>query len=186
MFCKDCGHELNDKAVMCVGCGVSINNFNKNEKSKYAGFWKRVWASSLDSIIVYIPLGIIGSFMGAFNYMYDPNYWDFSNPNYYNDPYSDSAYLLFQLLSTVVYLVYNIGFHASSYQATPGKMALGIIVTDLDGNRISVGRAIGRYFSMIVSGCILYVGFMMAGWTHKKQALHDMMAGTLVVNKHSS
>ena len=52
MFCTDCGHELNDKAVMCIGCGVSINNFNANDRSKYAGFWKRVWACFIDGIIM--------------------------------------------------------------------------------------------------------------------------------------
>ncbi len=61
-------------------------------------------------------------------------------------------------------------------------MALGIKVTDLDGNRISFGRATGRYFGKIISGMIFYIGFMMAGWTQKKQALHDMLAGCLVIN----
>ena len=72
---------------------------------------------------------------------------------------------------------------SSVNQATLGKMALGIKVTDLDGNRISFGRATGRYFGKIVSGMILYIGFIMAGFTEKKQALHDIMASCLVVNK---
>lgn len=72
---------------------------------------------------------------------------------------------------------------SSTNQGTLGKMALGIKVTDLKGNRISFGKATGRYFGKIVSGMILYIGFIMAGFTEKKQALHDMMAGCLVVNK---
>jgi uncharacterized RDD family membrane protein YckC len=56
-------------------------------------------------------------------------------------------------------------------------------VTDAQGNRIRFGRATGRYFGKILSGLILYIGFMMAGCTPRKQALHDMLADTLVVRK---
>ncbi len=72
---------------------------------------------------------------------------------------------------------------SSVKQGTLGKMALGIIVTDANGNRISFGRATGRYFGKIISGAILCIGYIMAGFTEKKQALHDMIAGCLVVNK---
>lgn len=72
---------------------------------------------------------------------------------------------------------------SSNTQATVGKMALGLYVTDLNGNKIGFGRATGRYFGKIVSSIILCIGFMMAGWTAKKQALHDMMAGTLVLKR---
>jgi len=59
---------------------------------------------------------------------------------------------------------------------------MGIKVTDLNGNRISIGQATGRYFGKILSALILYVGFLMAGFTEKKQALHDIMASCLVVD----
>jgi len=62
-------------------------------------------------------------------------------------------------------------------------MALGIVVTDLSGQRISFGRATGRHFSKIISKLTIYIGFMMAGWTEQKQALHDMMAGCLVMRR---
>jgi uncharacterized RDD family membrane protein YckC len=71
----------------------------------------------------------------------------------------------------------------SSLQATPGKLALGIKVTDMQGNRIGFGRALGRNLAKIISAIILYIGFIMAGFTQKKQALHDMIAGCLVVAK---
>ena len=66
-------------------------------------------------------------------------------------------------------------------QATLGKMVVGIKVTDLSGNRVTFGRATGRYFGKILSALTVFVGFMMAGWTTKRQALHDIMADTLVV-----
>jgi uncharacterized RDD family membrane protein YckC len=74
-------------------------------------------------------------------------------------------------------------FESSSSQATIGKMILGIIVTDLEGNKITFTRATGRYFSKILSAMILCIGYILAGITERKQALHDMIAGTLVVNK---
>ena len=184
MYCTECGHELNGKAVMCVGCGVSINNFNGNERSKYAGFWKRVLASVIDTILFSIPFFILGFIIGfadVFAYGYDPYYDDL-----YYSPEADIFYSLLDLLGIFIFWIYCAAFESSSYQATPGKMALGIIVTDLDGNRISFLRATARYFGTWLSGCIFCIGYMMAGWTDKKQALHDMIAGTLVVNKKSN
>ncbi|PIU61543.1 MAG: hypothetical protein COS84_11160 [Armatimonadetes bacterium CG07_land_8_20_14_0_80_40_9] len=58
-----------------------------------------------------------------------------------------------------------------------------MVVTDLNGNRVSFGRANGRYWSKIVSGIILAIGFVMAGFTERKQALHDIIAGCLVLKK---
>ncbi len=72
---------------------------------------------------------------------------------------------------------------SSKNQGTLGKMALGLKVTDMDGNKISFGRATGRYFSKILSGMILMIGYIIAGFTDKKQALHDMIASCLVLRK---
>ena len=72
---------------------------------------------------------------------------------------------------------------SSRYQATLGKMAVGIVVTDLYGDPIGFGRATGRYFAKIISGMILCIGYIMAAFTEKKQALHDIIASTLVMNK---
>ncbi|MGJ3242827.1 MAG: RDD family protein [Opitutales bacterium] len=71
---------------------------------------------------------------------------------------------------------------AGTKQATWGKRICGIIVTDLNGNRISFWRATGRYFSKILSGLIFLIGYLMILFTQKKQGLHDIIAGTLVLN----
>ena len=84
-------------------------------------------------------------------------------------------------ISTVVGWLYYALMESSAKQATVGKMALGIVVTDLEGRRIGFGRATGRYFAKILSALILGIGFLMAGFTERKQALHDMVASTLVV-----
>ena len=76
--------------------------------------------------------------------------------------------------------IYEAGMESSSKQATLGKMALGLKVTDEQGRRISFARATARYFSKIISGMILWIGYIMAGFTARKQALHDVIAGTLV------
>ena len=69
---------------------------------------------------------------------------------------------------------------SSSYQATFGKMIFGMKVTDLYGNRVSFARATGRHFAKWLSGMIFFIGYIMAGFTERKQGLHDMLAGTLV------
>ena len=84
-------------------------------------------------------------------------------------------------ISTVVGWLYFALMESSTKQATVGKMALGIFVTDLDGRRISFGRATGRYFAKILSALTLGIGFLMAGFTERKQALHDMVASCLVL-----
>jgi len=75
--------------------------------------------------------------------------------------------------------IYEAAMESSSKQATLGKMALGLKVTDEQGRRISFARATARYFSKFISA-ILFIGYIMAGFTARKQALHDMIAGTLV------
>jgi len=93
--------------------------------------------------------------------------------------------LLSNLLFVLAGWLYYALMESSSLQATLGKLAMGSIVTDLDGDRVSFLRATGRYFGKIISNIILMIGFMMGGFTERKQALHDMMAGCLVIQKES-
>jgi len=79
--------------------------------------------------------------------------------------------------------IYNAAMESSFKQATLGKMALGMIVTDMDNKRISFLRASGRYFGKILSSLILMIGFIMPIFTEKKQALHDIIAKCLVISK---
>lgn len=129
---------------------------------EFAGFWLRFVAYIIDGLVLSVPSLLIYQTIGG----------GIIQPN-----------SLAQTLVAIIGVSYFAFFESSEKQATLGKMALGIIVTDLQGERISFARAVGRYFSKIVSALILLIGFMMAGFTEKKQALHDMMAGTLVVRK---
>jgi uncharacterized RDD family membrane protein YckC len=148
----------------------------------YAGFWKRFVAVIIDGILLYvvntvITLAFFGSSMASLTKMRE------------NDPAAAVAMAsgagMIWLISIAIGWLYGAFMESSANQGTLGKMALGLRVTDLDGNRISFARATGRYFGKFVSAIILCIGYIMAGFTAKKQALHDMMAGTLVLGKSS-
>jgi uncharacterized RDD family membrane protein YckC len=83
-----------------------------------------------------------------------------------------------------VWLYYAL-FESSSKQATPGKLAFDFVVTDMNGERISFGKATARYFGMILSGLMLGFGFIMCAFTEKKQCLHDILAGCLMFKKNN-
>ncbi|MBM3325864.1 MAG: RDD family protein [Calditrichaeota bacterium] len=91
--------------------------------------------------------------------------------------------MLSAFIGFIIGWLYCAILESSNWQATIGKRAVGIYVTDVNRNRITFGRATGRNFAKIVSWIILCIGYFMAGWTLKKQALHDMLAGTLVLRK---
>ncbi len=150
----------------------------------YAGFWKRFVAYIIDDIIlsvagvlVALPLGALFGLGFLSNISGDP---ESAGPLV---ALAASAIVLAIVVVVVASWLYFALMESSVNQGTLGKMALGIKVTDMDGNRISFGKATGRYFGKIVSGMIMYIGFIMAGFTQKKQALHDIMASCLVVNK---
>ena len=87
------------------------------------------------------------------------------------------------ILGFVIGLGYYIYFPSSDMMATPGKAVLGLKITDNDGNQITGGTATVRYLGYIISAIVLYIGFLMVGFSDKKRGLHDMVAGTLVVYK---
>ncbi|TAN08736.1 MAG: hypothetical protein EPN38_02110 [Rhodanobacteraceae bacterium] len=87
------------------------------------------------------------------------------------------------LLMVLVPWVYYAAFEASALQATPGKLVLGLCVVDDYGQRVGFARASGRFFGKIVSGLVLDAGYLVAAWTPRKQALHDLMAGCCVVRR---
>lgn len=135
------------------------NNIISPGMVEYAGFKKRLFAAIIDVILVLI----ISRFLKIF-----------------------LPLIMFQLndiISVLTGWIYFAGMECSAYQATVGKIALKIEVTDLDGNRISFVQATIRYFSKLISSLILFIGFIMVEFTEKKQALHDILAGCLVVMK---
>lgn len=156
-------------------------------EKKYAGFWWRFLAIIIDGLIVgVIQMIIIAPVLtaigfGAVSAASSNNMDGVAAVGLVGAMFG--AIMLTWLLTAVVGWLYFALMESSKFQGTIGKLALGIIVTDMEGNKISFGRATGRYFGKIVSAIILYVGFMMAGFTEKKQGLHDILASTLVWKK---
>lgn len=135
----------------------------------YADFWRRFCAYLIDVILIYIAILILLLLSSIIS---DSIPGDIDNV------------LLLLLVLIIFPWFYHAAMESSSKQATLGKMIFGIMVTDLGGNRISFGKATGRFWSKaIVSTIILFIGFVMAGFTKKKQALHDIMVGTLVISR---
>ena len=141
---------------------------------RYGGFWIRFVATIIDAIlveVVIIPFALVlGVALGVAGHTVN------------------MPVVGVQLVGAIVGMVfgllgswlYEAAMESSSRQATIGKMIMQLRVTDEHGNRISFARATGRHFAKYVSGFILMIGYIMAGFTARKQALHDMIAGTLV------
>jgi len=167
-FCPRCGNDISkiDEKYKIENSETVIKKQEDKLFVKYAGFWRRFVAIFIDSIITSILYAII-NFINYFVYAL----------------YSYTLYssLTATLLFSTLWWIYFATLESSSKQATIGKMALGIIVTDYNGNRISFGRATGRHFGKILSYLIFGIGYLMAGFTKRKQALHDIIAGCLVI-----
>ncbi|HET9034191.1 MAG TPA: RDD family protein [Dokdonella sp.] len=141
----------------------------------HAGFWRRFAAYTLDSIILSIPFLLI---FGVLGYL--------SVQSAVSGEAPGTLLVLFYFLAYVGAIVlswlYFAKFESGASQATPGKRIMGLKVTSTSGERLSFGRATGRFFGKIVTGIIPFgIGWMLAGWTGRKQALHDMMASTCVI-----
>lgn len=137
----------------------------------YAGFWKRLAAFILDYVIVMVLAGLAGGVIGLFYGIRA------------GTPSEETASGLGAVTGILVLWLYYALMESSSRQATLGKMALGIKVVDQQGNPVSFGRATLRNMAKLLSGLVLMVGYLMAGFTPRKQALHDILAGCLVVNR---
>jgi uncharacterized RDD family membrane protein YckC len=162
-----------------IGCAVLQPN--RPFAIAYAGFWLRLVAWFIDAIVLAIGGAILTApFAGweLFN-MHSLMHGPISPDQLIRHGFFFRAYVVKALLHWVYYSL----MESSTWQATLGKKALGLEVTDLYGARISFGRATARWVSRYVSIMTLGIGFLMAGFTQKKQALHDMIAGTLVIRK---
>ena len=205
MFCINCGARILPNANFCAACGArtykptsSSAASQDSDKSaprtteanepvvstaaaipvderatrssprrvantpEYAGFWLRAAALVIDYAILFGG-GLILAVLA-----------ELSSPG----AVEEDAYTPIVLFITWLYYAL---MESSARQATLGKSALGLTVTDLRGERVSFGRATGRFFAKILSGLILGIGYLMAAFTEKKQALHDMMADCLVI-----
>lgn len=207
MFCSRCGRQVVEGNRFCQACGQEVGapltatalpvgtprpsmvtSAQTSTRLPYAGFWERFVAALIDGLILGIPFWLIASgliFMfGGFGLIMRR-----TPPP---EPGAAMAFLapffmiLFigMLCFTLVRWLYFAGMESSERQATFGKSVMSLRVTNLEGQRLSFGHATGRFFSKIVSDLIpLLIGYIMAAFTEKKQALHDLIAGTLVLRR---
>ena len=105
----------------------------------------------------------------------------FFNPTYFLHQYS--LVLASLILGILTKWLYFILLESSPLKATLGKIMMGLVVCDRNGQRISLRTANKRYWAKLLSTMTLYIGFMLSGWTKKKRALHDMIADTLIMKK---
>ena len=155
---------------------------------EYAGFWLRFLAFLIDNavmgigfVLILIPL-IFLTGLGGFISEIHPD----------EDMNDVGIFMLIGLLflaatvSLLLTWLYHALMESSEWQATLGKRVLGLVVTDMAGRRVSFGRATGRHFAKIITNMVpAFIGYIMAGFTERKQALHDMIAGCLVLRRDS-
>lgn len=186
MFCTKCGSEVNSDAKFCGKCGnitetqvatpqnntsESVAQGNRVATIRYAGFWIRYAAGFLDGIIttvIAVAVSMVFFLLAPFSV---------------DDELSNGSLIVFLLLFWGAIFGYFIIF---TYKkgATLGKMAVGIKVVSADDRRLSLGKVFLREtVGKILSYVTLYIGYIMAGFTEKKQALHDKIAQTYVVYK---
>jgi uncharacterized RDD family membrane protein YckC len=202
-FCTSCGQAFAvaaaplrapmmsaSVAVPMAGgaAAVSANAGYAASRVEYAGFWLRAVAYLIDNVVIGIGFVLI-----LIPLIFLTGLRDVLETFHPNEDMNDIGVFTligFFFLVATVSLVFTWLYHAlmesSEWQATLGKKALGMVVTDLAGRRVSFGRATGRHFGKIITNMVpLLIGYIMAGFTEKKQALHDMLAGCLVLRRSS-
>jgi len=205
MFCSRCGKEVEEGNRFCQACGQEVGAAvipaptvvsapppppmavgpRVAAEAPYAGFWVRFAAAMVDGLIIGIPAWIIvialGFVFGGFGVMMRRRLADPEAARALAGPMI-AFFMMAMLVFLILEWLYFAGMESSARQATFGKSVMSVRVTDYDGKRISFGHASGRFFSKLITGMIpLGIGYIMAGFTAKKQALHDMIAGTLVM-----
>jgi uncharacterized RDD family membrane protein YckC len=209
MYCSKCGSALAPNTAFCQVCGTPVQpavgaapaglpansmapaltgevspHWLPPATRAYAGFWLRFVAHLIDGVL----LGIVGlallvpilALTGLGAALHGINR---VNPP---DPAIVAAFAssigLLIAGSVLLSWLYSAYFESSDWQGTVGKKVMNLVVTDLQGNRVSFGRASGRFFAKLISGLIPFgIGYILAGITEKKQALHDMIASCLVL-----
>lgn len=198
MYCSKCGAQMAEGAIFCSACGQAFSTAAITRpptssqavatapRVEYGGFWLRFLAYLIDGAVIFIGIVVIaiplvfltglGSLLSQIHpeeELGDAGFWVIM-----------AVIFLFATVSLAVTWLYHALMECSEWQATVGKKALGLVVTDMAGRRVSFWRATGRHFGKIVTNMVpALIGYIMAGFTEKKQALHDMMAGCLILRR---
>jgi len=142
---------------------------------EFAGFLRRYVASLIDLVIVAIVASVAVAVSGYSSDLHV--HWALGNVRFNFD--ADAGGVVGMALAWPYFAV----LESSAWQASLGKRALGIVVTDAAGRRISLGRATVRYVARYLSLFTMLIGYLIQPFTRRRQALHDLLAGTLVVKQ---
>ncbi len=171
--CPECGLFSPGITERC-DCGYHFQTGTRTAPAiqviGYGGFWKRFCAAFVDGLATTGLSMVIAIIVGG-------TLWLSTG----SAPESATWTLVYYVTSIPAVWLYFALSESSAKQATYGKKALGLIVTDLQGRRITFARATGRHFLKWLNIFTLGIGLILAGITAKKQALHDLLARTLVV-----
>ena len=183
IFCNRCGYPSGDDAQFCQRCGASLASAQSSVVNvaprivppRYAGFWIRVIPAVIDFLLMFaasFPLKLIfGSVATAIG---------LSAQMSVHEALAMRRVVRI-VVGVLVVFAYRAGMESSALQATLGKLAVRLKVTDLQGNRMTFARASGRYFAKWLSALALGLGYAMVAFDEEKQGLHDRIAGTFVV-----
>lgn len=181
-FCQKCGTTMTPAGIQTAtsvptaGYPTAVPSYN----AAYGGFWVRFVAFLIDAVvlgIVLVPVRVV--FAGIFGWGALHGRVDRGDMVHLSLPFV--VFPALQLLFMGANWLYEALLLSSPWQATLGKKALGLKVTDDFGNRITFLRATGRHFAKWISFMTLCIGFIMIGFTERKRGLHDIIAGTLVM-----
>lgn len=197
MYCSKCGALMADGAMFCSACGQSFSTAAviarpmnatavASPRVEYGGFWLRFLAYLIDGAVILIGVCVV-----AIPLIFLTGLGAFLSEIHPEEDWNESGiwvliavFFLFATASLVITWLYHALMESSEWQATVGKKALGLVVTDMEGRRVTFWRATGRHFSKIVTNMVpLLIGYIMAGFTQKKQALHDVIAGCLILQR---
>jgi uncharacterized RDD family membrane protein YckC len=214
MYCSKCGAAMAGGSAFCTACGQAFSigslplrvprmsttvaapmaeggmaypAYPVVPQVAYAGFWERLLAFVIDNLIIgvgivliVIPLLFLTGLGAVLSRIAQDE--DLGDAGFF---LIIGMFLVAATASVLVTWLYHAFMESSEWQATVGKRALGLIVTDMAGQRVSFGRSSGRHFGKIITNLVpALLGYIMAAFTEKRQALHDLMAGCLVLRRN--
>jgi len=199
MFCPKCGKETDASGKFCQWCGADIASVPANpvvtpeeeegpDIGVYAGLGRRVVAFIVDAIIILLldlvvmaVLGLTRGIQNSYFYLVQHVPVDQLTTEGTLAAFLSTVIAAYGVLLIVIPWLYFAGFESSRSQATPGKLLMHIVVTDMTGNKPTFARVTLRHFAKFISALIILIGFLMIGLTQKRQGLHDKIAGSLVL-----
>ena len=201
MFCPKCGKETDALGKFCQWCGADIvtnpplthmvtpeEEEEEPDVGVYAGLGRRIVAFIVDFILIVLldvvaasALGLVRGLQNLYFYAVQHASVDSLTTEGTSAALFGSIIAAYGIVVVVIPWLYYAGFESSRSQATPGKLLMRIVVTDLEGNKPSFARVTLRHFAKFISVLIIFIGFLMIGLTKNRQGLHDRIAGCLVL-----